>query len=411
MHTLHLLRCYWRFLSFGFFLTFFCNIGQTFFIGFYNSAISESLGLSASDFGSLYGTASLLSAASLIWIGRLIDHVDLRIYTLFVMIGTIIACLLMWWSPSVVVVGLSLYLLRLTGQGLMPHISSTSMARYFNTGRGKAISIASLGITASQIMLPSVAVGLTLAYGWRESWLIYAGVFAIIVIPLILWMLKGHGERHKRWEAEIAVSEPTSCGQSRLKKRVYRDLFTDPRFYILFPALIAMPFIGTAFFFFQEKLVEVKGWGMEAFAVSYIFMAASAALSSLLSGYLTDRFSALCQMPYFLIPFTCALGLFVTTDHIAFLFIGMTLIGLSQGAMMTINGALWPELYGTESLGAIRSLMVSIMVFGTALSPALLGFLFDHGFHILSVFKCFIAYLVIASILQLNLVKQSKSNH
>lgn len=407
MKTTYLIRHYWRFLAFGFFLTFFCNIGQTFFIGFYNHSITESLGLSSSDFGAIYGIASLMSAASLIWVGRLIDHVDLRWYTLVVLIGVVIACLLMAWSPSVLIMGLSLYFLRLTGQGLMPHISSTSMARYFTAGRGKAISITSLGINASQVILPSLAVGLTLTYGWRESWMIYALFFSVVVIPLVLWMLKGHGQRHKRWLAEIAVSVPNTGAQSRMQKRVYGELFADIRFYIYLPAIMAMPMIGTAFFFFQEKFVDYKNWDMEVFAFSYVFMAVSASLASLVSGYMVDKYSAIKQMPFFMIPFIIGLCLFVTVDHVAVLFVGMVLLGMSQGTMMTLNGTLWPELYGTSNLGAIRSLMVSLMVFGTALTPAVFGFVFDAGVSVGTVFIGFIIYMVIASLMQFLLLKET----
>lgn len=403
MKTTYLLRHYWRFLTYGFLLTFFCNIGQTFFIGLYSAPIIEDMGLSNSDFGALYGTASLLSAASLIWIGRLIDHVDLRWYTVYVLLGAIGACFLMAWSPTVLVLGLSLYLLRLTGQGLMPHISSTSMARYFTIGRGKAISITSLGIHASQILLPSIAVGLTLALGWRESWIVYGFFFTVIVIPLVLWMMKGHGERHKRWEAEIALSETSGGGQSRFKKTVYKELFTDPRFYVLLPAIIALPVISTAFFFYQGKLVEYKGWDMEIFALSFAFMATAAAFSSLLSGFLADKFLSVRQLPFLLLPFCLGLLIFILGDHPVLIFVGMTFLGLSQGAMMTLNGTLWPELYGTANLGAIRSLMVSIMVFGTALSPAVLGFVYDAGITTSAVFSVFIAYMVLVSVLQLRL--------
>src|SRR5690606_13618818 len=70
----------WRFLSFGFLLTFTCNIGQTFFIGLYNGVIKTHYGLSSGEFGALYGMATLCSAGLLVWIGRLVDRVDLKAY-------------------------------------------------------------------------------------------------------------------------------------------------------------------------------------------------------------------------------------------------------------------------------------------------------------------------------------------
>jgi hypothetical protein len=40
---------------------------------------------------------------------------------------------------------------------------------------------------------------------------------------------------------------------------------------------------------------------------------------------------------------------------------------------------LWAELYATAAYGAIRALVASAMVFGSALSPFALGWLFGRG--------------------------------
>ena len=58
---------------------------------------------------------------------------------------------------------------------------------------------------------------------------------------------------------------------------------------------------------------------------------------------------------------------------------GMALVGLSTGMIGAVNGAYWPEVYGTRSLGAIRALATSIMVFATALGPGVTGRLIDAG--------------------------------
>ena len=57
----------------------------------------------------------------------------------------------------------------------------------------------------------------------------------------------------------------------------------------------------------------------------------------------------------------------------------MAMIGVTQGASVTVVGALWPELYGTRNLGAIKALATSAMVFSTALGPGVTGMLIDAG--------------------------------
>ena len=57
------------------------GFGQTFFISIFNLEIRSLLNLSDGQFGLIYSLATLISALMLIWFGKLIDKIDLRIYT------------------------------------------------------------------------------------------------------------------------------------------------------------------------------------------------------------------------------------------------------------------------------------------------------------------------------------------
>ena len=80
----------WRFLGFGVSLNFFSSTGQTFYISIFGGEFRRDFNLSEGDFGFIYMIATLFSAFSLIWLGRLIDFMDLRFYTLLICIGSII---------------------------------------------------------------------------------------------------------------------------------------------------------------------------------------------------------------------------------------------------------------------------------------------------------------------------------
>ena len=70
------IRAQYRFLVFGFLMMALSNFGQTFFISLYADAIKLQFGLSNSGFGALYSTVTLLSAAALLYTGKLIDETD-----------------------------------------------------------------------------------------------------------------------------------------------------------------------------------------------------------------------------------------------------------------------------------------------------------------------------------------------
>ena len=143
--------------------------------------------------------------------------------------------------------------------------------------------------------------------------------------------------------------------------------------------MVAPAFIGTSIFFHQAYLVELRGWSPVVFAGGFTVLGLVTIAMTLLAGRLVDRFGAVSLLPVFLLPLgaSClALGLGEGTWSIYVFFM---LMGVAYGTSQTLFGALWPEIYGPIHLGAIRSAVVAMMVFSTALGPAITGSLIDAG--------------------------------
>ena len=79
------------------------------------------------------------------------------------------------------------------------------------------------------------------------------------------------------------------------------------------------------------------------------------------------------------------------------MFAMMAAFGATAGSVSTASSAIWAELYGTAHLGAIRSLAMAIMVFGSALSPVLFGVLFDLEVTIAAVATASAVYTLVAT--------------
>jgi MFS family permease len=366
-----------RMLAFGFLLTLFSSFGQTFFISLSGGHIREEFGLSNASFGLLYSAATLGSAAALIWAGRWLDTADLRRYVIGVCLGLTAACIGMASASHVALLGLSLFGLRLAGQGLMPHTAMTTMARRFDTGRGTALSIAALGHPTGEALLPTVMVAAVALLGWRTTWSVCAGVLLLAVLPTLILLLR-------RDPGEAATPAPPGSSTTGDRPIASRDwtrgeALRDPRFYLLLPALLAPGFINTGVFFHQIALVEGKGWPLSVFAASFAFYAATTIATSLSIGPVIDRIGAVRLLPIYLLPLTAAL-LVLSLSHDPMGAAGfMALAGVTAGMSAVMVAAVWAELYGTRHLGAIRAMSVSIIALSTALSPGLFGWLLDRG--------------------------------
>jgi len=365
-----------RFLAFGFLIALFSSFGQTFFISLSGAEIRAAFGLSHGEFGSIYAVATLSSAALLIWAGRKIDDVDLRPYTSVICFGLALACLGMANVGSAIWLFPVIFALRFTGQGLMTHISTVAMARYFDAHRGKAISIASMGYPVGEAIIPFIAVSLIATIGWREMWTSIGIVLAVGLVPLVLWLLKGHSERHRQLEEEslnAAESGASRVGWSR------RQVLRDPRFYVLLPNYLAASFVGTGVFFHQVYLVESKGWDLSWFAATFVAYAIGQVVAALATGILVDRYNALRMMQFELLPIIVSLLALAMFNDPLIAIVFMFFIGMTSGATAVTHGAIWAEIYGVAHLGTIKALGSALMVLGSALSPPIMGWAIDAG--------------------------------
>ena len=362
------LRANFRWLLAGFLLTAFSGFGQTFFIGLSAGSVRSEFGLSHGEFGTLYMAATLASAMSLPWVGRSLDRYPIPRVAAAVMVLLAVFCIAMAGVSSVAMLFFVIFGLRLFGQGMMSNTSMTAVGRWFDAQRGRAVSIAGLGFPVAEATLPISFVALSSAFGWRVTWLMAAAALIAFALPVILALL-----RRERTPQNMADGQRP--GQVRHWTR--SEVLRDPAFWVMAAGVLAPPFIATAVLFHQVYLVDLRGWTLELFASAFAVMSVTAVISSLILGALIDRYSARALLPFMLLPLSAAclvLGLIHQT-WAAFLF--MALMGVSNGFMATLIGALWPEVYGTRYLGAVRSVVFALMVLSSAIGPGLVGWLID----------------------------------
>jgi MFS family permease len=387
----------WRFLAFGVALNLFASAGQTYFISVFGGEFRREFSLSDGEFGFIYMVATVTSAASLMWLGRFIDKIDLRVYTALVCVGIILAILFTSIVQTALMLGIAFYFLRLMGQGLMNHIAITSMGRYFTDRRGTAISVISLGNTIGIASYPLIGVGLIAWLGWSDSWALLGSVYAIVLVPLALWLLKGHKIRHENYL--VKRRELSSQGGPSIDDFSVRLMLGDLRFYLILPATLAPSFLLTGIIFHQVRIVEAKEWSLSIFASGFTGLAITAFFTSLLLGPLVDRWRAINLLPFVLIPLAVALVILNVFQAEIFSFVFLIFMGCSWGASFAVSGAIWPELFGTTHLGAIKSIAKALTVFSSALSPWVFGLFFDAKFGILEISYLSIGIIFVSGLL------------
>lgn len=390
-----------RFLGFGFTMSFASSVGQTFFIGVFGPAVRAEFGLSHTSWSAIYMAGTLLSATVLTWTGPRIDRLPLRHYTMLVCVALVVAATYMALVPSAAWLVLAIFLLRQTGQGLASHVGTTSMARYFDIDRGKAVALAALGFALGESLLPVAAVLGIAVLGWRGSFGVAAALLAVCLLPAVWWLLQHHETRHRDHLEHLARQNSTgNAGTGRVaapQSWTRAEVLRHGSFYLLLPAALAPSFINTALFFHNLELAAVKGWSASWITGNYWVFALGAMIASLLAGPIIDRITAVRVLPGFLAPM--ALGLLVIWgfEQAIWAMPYLFLLGLTSGVAFTALTTLWAEIYGVGHLGAIRSLVVSLSVLSSALGPLVMGALMDAGVSIAAICGLFALYCVAAT--------------
>ena len=385
-----LLRHYWRIIGLGFALTFLSSFGQTFFISLSGPDIRAAFGLTHGAFGSIYSVATLSSGLLMIWVGSVIDRVDIRLYATTAMLGLTAAAISLSFAPNLLVLGLSLFALRLFGQGMLSHAGVMSTARLHEGVRGRALGVAALGFPAGEATLPALALALIAAFGWTGTWRIAA---LVIVAALAAGWLLGFLLRARDADLEETTRKKALSDAGPR----WADILSDWRFLALIPTMIGYPAIMTAYFFHQRFIADVKGWSLELLASSITLFALVSVVVAMSAGSFVDRFGAVRLSHFYLAGMSAASIALATFDGPFLPLVFFGLIGLTSGCTNVVIAAVLAELFGTAHLGKIRALAGAIMVVASAATPGAIGLLFDAGVSLEAICIGFTIYMLIAA--------------
>lgn len=371
MNYLKFLRLNWLFLLAGFLLTFTSSYGQTYFISLFAGEIKADFALSDGQWGGIYTIGTTLSAITMIWAGVLTDRFRVRVLAFGVMMALAAACILMAVNTSWVLLVFVIFALRLTGQGMMSQLGAVAMVRWFEATRGKALSLASMGFAVGQAILPVAFVGLFAVAHWRSLWVLAAGLVILTIPVIILLLRRERTPQSMADEAQIAGMNGVHWTRAQMLR--------SGLFFLMIPMVVGPSAWGTALFFQQVHLVEVKGWELVAFVALMPIYTVSSVATTFASGWAIDRFGVSRIVPFQMLPFAVSFAVLAFADTIFMAGVGLVIFGLGQGTQATATSTFWAEYYGTRYIGSIKSVAAALMVFGSAIGPGITGLLIDLG--------------------------------
>jgi len=369
-------------LAIAFLAVFTGNLGQSFFIGLFQTSISEQFNLSAGQFGSIYSAITITGGFLVMHFGPKIDWVSPKRYALTLLITLTIGLLLLtlspWWALGIIGLGL----LRLCGQGLMTHLGSTLAGREFSDNRGRALGFVGLAMPSGEIILPPLTALLLVYLSWQQVWWFILAIIITLWLYLfffVTWPDAPH--EHK------AAADKHLLGSNPMR---------EWRFWLLMPMLLALPFTLTGIFIYQAQMTEHLGAHTTTYALALTSMGIIRFPMALLGGHWIDELGVSLIAHFYLLPFMIALATASLLGGNIGIWVLMIGAGLSMSMSSAVADSLLVRLWGKQHLGRVRSLRSALLVFSTGICPALLGFLLDADVHFQTILFAMLIFVVIA---------------
>ncbi len=313
----------------------------------------------------------------MLYAGGYADRLKARSIAMIIFAIFFVASLSMATFNEIWMLPIIIFFLRFCGQGMLSHLAMVFVGRWFSKNRGRVISIASLGFSLSEALLPILFVLLMSLIGWRNSWFLVAALIFFLSLLLSFLLRK---ERKSLLASDLSQLEGSGNPGMQGIHWTRIKMIKNWVFWAALPALLVQPIFSTTFFFQQVLYAETKNWTLESYVALIPIYTLASLMGLVLGGIIVDKYGTKRLLPFYLLPMATG---FMISSYCKTLFeaaIAFMCVGLMQGLGAVVAGTFWPEFYGTKHLGSVRSVATSIMVFASALGPLSSGIFLDSGY-------------------------------
>jgi MFS family permease len=253
--------------------------------------------------------------------------------------------------------------------------ASTIVARWFETKRPQALSVASTGLSLGGIVITPLS-----AYFIKEAGLNVAGpwlgaAFALGVVPITLLVVRAHprdlGLLPYGTPPLHGNDENTHLAGIKFSEAWRTHYFAAITLCYLFSLGAQVGAIAHLF-----RLINTRSDARTA-AIALAILAATSLLGRLAAGQILSKIHARAFTVGAMVWQAASLAFLAFAQESQLLLVGAFLFGICIGTILMMQQLLLAEAFGSRDYGQIYSVSQLVTVIGVAGGPALLGLLFD----------------------------------
>ena len=373
-------------------------------LSFYNHAVYLNVLATQSSFdvrtaSSAVSVFFLIGGISGLWVAKWVQTFDPRIC---ISAGAVICCIAVTTLPYVTTVW-QLFLVYgffgtgFTASSLIPAI--TLVTRWFRKRRAMALSIASTGLSLGGVILTPLSVLLVDSLGFQSATLVIGILYLVGVIPVTCIWLRSSPESMGTHIDGIAPADTGSEDDENVGSNVERaesgttgsghQITIDDgitfrearrgRFFwgvslgYIFLMMAQVGGIAHQYGLAREQLSEAET------ALAIAILPVASIVGRLLGGWLIEQMSIRFFAIGVMLLQVLSLSLLSGGFSVVSLCLGLALFGATVGNLLMLQPLLIAEAFGVRDYARIFSMSNLMSSWGTAIGPALLGFVYAAG--------------------------------
>ena len=356
------------------FISHFLNYGtQVVAFGLFLPAMAEGLGVGRGALSGTFGLARVVSAAVAPALGVLVDRRGPRLLTLLGTLCLAAGALMLAGAHTLwhVVLGYAV-VMAIGGVALGDLSADATVARWFVRRRGRALAIATMGLSAAGIVIPLPLAYAITSLGWRGAWVVMAT--AVLGLGAVAAMaIRARPEDH----GLSADGAAAGADVPREASLTARQALRTPAFWLL---VVGTNLGGLALFGVNVHLFSYLGdrglppaTGAAVVTLLYVLHTAAKPLWGLVAERVHVRYCiAACYAGG-----GAGILLLLMSPSFAAVLVFTVVYGLTRGAQSFVTSLAWAEYFGRDAQGAIRGLAAPARFLASAAGPVLGGWLYD----------------------------------
>ena len=359
--------------------------GQSYSVSLFMDYFIADFGLDRTTVSSLYGLGTFIASFGLTWLGRKLDLAGNRRtgVAIGILFGLILCLCSIINGPVMLLV--AFIGIRGLGQGALCLVSSTAVANWFRSRRGRMMAYLALAYALFQGLYVNGLRALLDSLDWRLAFVVLGVSVSALVVPLFGFLMRNKPEEYgllpdnQNAKRDAEAEDRVIAADVNEENWTLREAMRAPALWLYMFARMLPSAWGTGLILHQVSIFAQLDHSAQVATETFALLSIFAAGSALLAGYLIDRFQPSIVVVLAMLGLAGACLLAMIMRDTALLILYALASGLGLGIGYVFDGAVWTNMFGRRFQGEIRGFVFTAGIIGSAIGPALFGLSFDYA--------------------------------